>query len=143
MKKFKVRLDPESKKFFTVEEYQTAKKLVNEFNAKKGSLSEDCPANYYAELAVNALCGDNACIAVLETTAEVQLNARAWNVFFDGSARLDVWVRATARVRIDGDIGYVDVGAYLSDIWNVTGSDTDEIHSHAYIRRFTEGGGRK
>jgi hypothetical protein len=42
----------------------------------------------------------------------------------------DVWIEAIIR----GDDGFVDVGFYLSDLWQSTGDNREELQSKAYRR---------
>ena len=57
------------------------------------------------------------------------------NAFTENSGCLDVWIEATALVNGNE---FIIIGAYLSDIWMITGYNNEEIASHMYIRRFKE-----
>ena len=48
---------------------------------------------------------------------------------------VDIWIEATAYVN---DNEFIIIGAYLSDIWQITGNNNLEISSNMYIRKFKE-----
>ena len=123
----KVSMSENYKKFFTVEEVQTAKQIIREMKEDESTPSE------YAETA--ARCFNFGWIAkVLEAKATVEKNARAWNAYGDNSGNLDIWIDATVQT----SSGFLILGAYLTDIWSITGDENDDIQFHAFIRKFAE-----
>ena len=97
---------------------------------------DECTVEKYAEMAVRAAFNGNTFgIEVLKSSASIARNGRVWNLYGDGSGTLDIWIDATVCVN---DNEFIIIGAYLSDIWQITGSFDQEIVSHMYIRRFKE-----
>ena len=132
----KVRITKEAKSWLTLAEAPAANAIIR-------SMKEDeSDAKEYATMAVNCIgsaCGHtNWCTRVLEADAEIDGNYRIWDAysseFGKESGRLDVWISFTARTTE----GYIEGGAYLTDIWNITGDNQDELASHMYYRRYEE-----
>lgn len=71
---------------------------------------------------------------ILRAEAKVARNCRIWELFFDGSEDYDVWVEATARTAS----GYIEVGAYLSDIWQIGALEAGELRRRAWVQYFRE-----
>ena len=124
----KVNMSAESKKIITLEEAPIANAII-------ANLKEDeSTAANYAEYAVNAAC-KGSCIEVFKASAAIAKNRRADNSIIEGSKDLDVWIEATAQT----SNGFCIIGAYLTDIWSLTGDNSAEIASrHMYTRIFTE-----
>lgn len=127
----KISITKDSKRVITLEEVEQARKIIE-------SEKENDSVNYYAEMAVDAaatLHGGDDCVKVLEASAEIAKNQRLWNFYHEESRDLDVWVRVTARTYR----GFCIVGAYLSDIYQLTSDNKKEIAaSHMFIRWFAE-----
>lgn len=126
----KVRFEKEEKKYITLEEAPIAREII-------ASMKEDeSTAEEYAEMAIRAAYDGNAWnIDTMRATAKIAKNSRAWNEFSENSGYLDIYIKATAHVNQDE---FIMIGAYLSDIWKITGYNNKEIASHMYIRRFKE-----
>ena len=118
----KVTISAESKRVVTMEEMKMAKEIVQAMK------EDELTAAEYARIAVVAF-GDG-CEKVYEATAEIAKNCRAWDNYEEGSGTLDIWIEATARTWN----GFVEIGAYLTDIWNISG-DNDQTE-HMFIQRF-------
>lgn len=129
----KVRITNESKEFIVLAEAPAAHAIIRDMKEDLYSGKE------YAEMAVNCIgqalgkCY-NWCDKVLEADAAIAKNNRVWNAFNENSRQLDVWVNFTART----DEGFLEGGAYLTDIWNIGGADPEELAGHMYYRRFQE-----
>ena len=126
----KVRLEKEEKKYITLEEAPIAREII-------ASMKEDeSTAEEYAEMAIRAAYDGNAwSIDTMRATAKISKNNRAWNEYSNDSGCLDIWIEATAYVNTDE---FIMIGAYLSDIWKITGDNNTEIASRMYIRKFKE-----
>ena len=120
----KVNINAESKKVLTIAELDAAKEIVRQMKEDESSVAE------YATIAVNAT-GDYV-DKVYEATAYIMKNSRVWDAYGEGSGNLDVWIDCTART---GN-GFKIVGAYLTDIWNISGEDHQT--QHMFIQSFTE-----
>ena len=126
----KVRLEKEDKKYITLEEAPIAREIIASMKEDESTVEE------YAEMAIRAAYDGNAWnIDTMRATAKIAKNNRAWNEFSNNSGCLDIYIKATAHVNQDE---FIMIGAYLSDIWKITGYNNEEIVSHMYIRRFKE-----
>lgn len=104
----KVSLEKDYRKIYTLDDLDRAK-LVISFEKD----DEDTPSGW-AAYAVNEL-GDRCgyCREIIRATAHTAKNRRVWDAYGDGSQDMDVWIEGLART----DHGYLEFGAYLSDIW--------------------------
>ena len=123
----KISITEESKQYLTVNEYEIAKRIVKEFKAAESESIEE-----YARQA--AYIVDGSVQEVLKANASIARNNRADNALAADTGMLDVWFNITART----SNGFVIIGAYLSDLWQATGENNEELASHMYIRKFTE-----
>lgn len=125
-----VKMTRESKKYITIEECERAQKVIS-------SMKEDTSTvNDYAAIAIRvAFYGKAYSIDILKATAELMKNHRVWNLYTEDSGEIDVYIKATAFVN---NSEYVMISGYLSDIWQVTGKNNEEIATHMYVRRFKE-----
>lgn len=126
----KVKLEKEFRRHYTLEELDMAKAVIN---AEK---EDESTAEEWAEYAVReALKKDNGEYAdylsrVITAKAETAKNYRAWNEYGE-TGNLDVWIEAMAKTYN----GFIEVGAYLSDIWK---SGAERYKHHMYIRYYKE-----
>lgn len=126
----KVKLLKKDKQFITLAEVPIVRQIILDMK------EDECTVEKYAEMAVRAAFNGNTFgIEVLKSSASIARNGRVWNLYSDGSGTLDIWIDATVCVN---DNEFIIIGAYLSDIWQITGSLDQEIVSHMYIRRFKE-----
>ena len=126
----KVRLEKEDKRYITLEEAPIAREIIASMKEDESTVEE------YAEMAIQAVYNGNAWgIETIKSSAKITKNCRAWNVYSNNSSDLDIWIKATAYVNDDE---FIMIGAYLSDIWQISGDNKKEIASYMYIRRFKE-----
>lgn len=120
----KVTITTESKKILTIDELPVAKEIV------KAMKEDDMSVAEYAAIAVRAF-GDG-CEKVYEANAEIAKNARIWNAYSDDSQKLDIWITATAKTWN----GFIEIGAYLTDIWNISGENhqTEHMYADKFVR---------
>lgn len=123
----KVTINNESKNCLRVAELPEAKAIVKAL--KDGD--EYTPAQYLT-MAINCI-GFGWTHTVYEATAIISKNTRAWNNFSDCSGEIDVWIQGVAKTTS----GFVEIGAYLTDIWAITGDNADEIADRMWTRRYT------
>lgn len=123
----KIMLTADLKKTLTSSEKLTAGILVRAMEEEETDVKE------YAAMAARVAAGTDQ-VTVLEASAEVAKNERNWNGMFNESANFDVWVNFTAYAGNCFVIG----GAYLSDIWEITGRNNAEILDRMFIRKFVE-----
>ena len=122
----KVKLAENYRSTYTLEELEQAKAVI-----KAEKENDDETAKGWAEYAANeALKNTGDYIRkVIEAEAETALNSRIWNAYDDETGRMDVWIRATVKTWK----GFIEIGAYLSDIWQ-TGAA--EYKHHMYIEKY-------
>ena len=126
----KVTLLKEDKKLITLADAPIVRQIIADMKEDTSTVEE------YAELAVRAAYDGNAYgIEVLKASAKISTNCRVMNAFTQNSGNLDVWIDATAYVNGNE---FIMIGAYLSDIWQITGHNNEEIASQMYIRKFKE-----
>lgn len=111
----KVKLEENYKNYYTISDLERAKAVI-----KWEKENDEESIITWAEYAVNeALKGtDEFCRKVICAEARTAKNCRVWNAYSDKSETMDVWITATAKTVH----GFIEVGAYLSDIWQ-TGSE--------------------
>ena len=71
---------------------------------------------------------------ILKAEATVEPNSRIWELYFDGSDDFDIWIRATART----GMGFIEIGVYLSDIWQIGALEPGELRRRAWVQYFRE-----
>ena len=72
--------------------------------------------------------------SILKADAIVALNCRIQDLYFEGSEDHDVWIRATART----SMGFIEIGAYASDIWQIGALEEGELRRRAWVQYFRE-----
>ncbi len=122
----KVLLPKNYKEIFTVKEYEIARKIIKYEKDNDGYTGKE-----WAEYAVREAL-KNYKYGLLEdiitAKAEVCKNkdVNCWDRYFEGSHDLDVFITILAKVSgISGTsyYAYLEVGAYLSDIWESGAKD--------------------
>lgn len=121
----KVIMSEDSKRAVSVSELPAAKKIIQYMKEDSETAAD------YAASAVRALCG--CCDEVFKASAEIAKNGRVYDAYASGSGNLDVWINFIARA---DSREIVEGGAYLTDIWNITGDENDEIKEHAFLLRY-------
>ena len=123
----KVTLEKEYKKLYTLTDLENAKAII------KAEKEDEWTAKDAAEYAVKeALSGTEDYLdKVIEASARTAMNSRIHDAHGEGTGIMDVWIEATARTRK----GYVEIGAYLSDIWQTGGTP---YKHQMFIRYFKE-----
>ena len=129
----KVQITAETKKSISAAQLPAARAIV------KSCAEDENGAKEYAASAVNAALkattgAVNGCVKVLEASACVARNCRAWCNYDDNSENLDVWIKASAET-VEG---FIKIGAYLTDIWQLSGDNDAAIVADMYVRRFVE-----
>lgn len=124
----KVKLTKEAKRYITLEEAPAVRRLIQMCKEDDSFTVEEAAA-----LAAVALLHTNS-VRVLEASAEISGNCRLYDYYFEGSGKLDVYLTAIAMSFDE----VIEFGAYLSDIYSITGNSDDAILNHAYVRRFKE-----
>ena len=128
----KVNLTAEMKKFITVAEMPAVKKVM-QYEKEK----DEWTVQEWAKMAARLVFDDNGA-KVIEATARIAKNQRVWDAFDEETRDIDVWIEFTAFSEYRSS--FIIAGVYLTDLWQLTKDNADEIKSHMYIRRFEEVG---
>ena len=128
----KVNLTAEMKKFITVAEMPAVKK-----DMQYEKENDEWTVQEWAKMAARLVFDDNGA-KVIEATARIAKNQRVWDAFDEETRDIDVWIEFTAFSEYRSS--FIIAGVYLTDLWQLTKDNADEIKSHMYIRRFEEVG---
>lgn len=113
----------EDKKYVTAYDVEKSREIIRDMKE-----DESTPAEYL-ETAAKSLKGVYHA-EIINAAARVSCNRRVWNAYSAESQDLDIYVEGLAKVEYnDGKryrVAYVEIGAYLSDIWQLTGSEEDD-----------------
>ena len=122
----KIQITKEAKRYLTLAEMPEVKKMVSDLKEER---IED-----YAPIAARIASGRNDPFELLKAEAEISRNQRIDNGYHDGSGNLDVWMRFYFY---NSTFGFYEVGVYLTDLWQSTGENAEEIKQYMYINGFT------
>ena len=117
--------------YYTLEDYDIAKELI-----ARQKLDE-FPLKDAAEIAVDEVLKNNTCeycVEILSVKAETTKNCGIWNYYFDGSRNFDVWIKTVART----SYGFIEVGAYYSDINKIGAEERDGLIKNWYIQYYAK-----
>ena len=128
----KVTLTAEMKNFITVAEMPAVKKVM-----QYEKENDEWTVQEWAKMAARLVFDDNGA-KVIEATARIAKNQRVWDAFDEETRDIDVWIEFTAFSEYRSS--FIIAGVYLTDLWQLTKDNADEIKSHMYIRRFEEVG---
>lgn len=127
----KVRLEKNYRKQYTLEQVDQARAVI-QFERE----NDDFTIIQWAEMAaLEAAKRSGVCVTdwmdgwILKADAITARNGRAWDLYGDGTGDMDVWIDAVVRT---GE-GFLEVGAYLSDIWQTGATDYSQ---YMYIKRY-------
>lgn len=133
----KVKITQDARRWITLEQAPKAREMIRDFKENEEAHAEIG----YAQMAVNCIGNAvkdcyNTCGEVLRAEAEISGNRRIYNFYSDESGTLDVWITFTARTTY----GFIEGGAYLSDIWQIGRSEEEdkELAGYMYYRLFEE-----
>lgn len=124
----KVTLEKEYRSRYTLEDIDAAKIVIA---AEKDDGEK--PAGWL-EYAVNEYLKNknDYLVRIIEAKAETARNCRAWNLYGTGESKdMDVWISGIAKTAD----GFLEIGAYLSDIWQTGAVD---YRHHMYATYYTE-----
>lgn len=121
----RVMMTDDSKKIITLAEAPYARQIIEE-------LKEDTGLQEYARMAAN-VAGGNYNYEILKATAEITRNRNVWDQYGEGTGMLDVLLKIYAFNRL---AGFYEINVFLSDIWQITGDNTDEIRDRMWIAHY-------
>ena len=122
----KVRLEEKYRNLYTLDDLDRAKAVIR---AEKEN-DEETPKGWAEYAAREALkeTGDY-CLEIVSAEAHTAKNYRAWNAYGEETEDMDGWISGIARTAD----GFLEFGAYLSDIWQTGGT---EYKHHMFIQRY-------
>lgn len=121
----KVMMTDDAKKIITLAEAPYARQIIED-------LKEDTGIQDYARMAAN-VAGGNHSYEILKATAEITRNRNVWDQYGEGTGMLDVLLKIYAFARY---AGFYEIHVYLSDIWQITADNTDEIRDRMWIEHY-------
>lgn len=125
----KITLPKEVRERLTMHDVTEARKIISQEKTNTLTAAEA------AAMIGQAVIKYPSDLKVLEASAEIAGNCRVWNYYTDDSRNLDVWVNF--RIRAFNE--YIEGGAYLSDVFQLTGDDESkrELESHCFLVWYT------
>lgn len=124
---FSIRVTNEMKKHLTVAEMPDVRKIQQEF---KNAENEEFELVDYCKMIAGLFGEHNS--KIFEPRAEIAKNSRTNNRFSDTSNDLDVWIECY----IFGNEICGEFGAYITDLWDISEDNQDEIRSHIFKNIF-------
>ena len=128
----KVNFTAEMRKYIAFAEMPAVKKVM-----QYEKENDEWTVQEWAKMAARLVFDDNGA-KVIEATARIAKNQRVWDAFDEETRDIDVWIEFTAFSEYRSS--FIIAGVYLTDLWQLTKDNADEIKSHMYIRRFEEVG---
>lgn len=125
----KVKLQKDYRRIYTLDDLDRAREIIEELKEDEMTVKD------YASMAAReALRGTDDFISrdeVLTAEAYTSKNRRVWNGYNDNSEDMDIWVDFLVRTYE----GFVEGGAYLTDIWM---SGAVDYKHHMFIRYYKQ-----
>ena len=128
----KVNFTAKMREYIAFEEMPAVKKVM-----QYEKENDEWTVQEWAKMAARLVFDDNGA-KVIEATARIAKNQRVWDAFDEETRDIDVWIEFTAFSEYRSS--FIIAGVYLTDLWQLTKDNADEIKSHMYIRRFEEVG---
>jgi len=125
-----IKITRQAQRYLTIGEAEEAREIIKAMQDDKTTPEE------YAEMAIiHATCQHFANIKIFSASAEIARNGRVTDAFHKGSGKLDVWIKATAKVGYDS---FVEIGVYLTDCWQLgADAETDkETVKHMFLETY-------
>lgn len=127
-----VEISKNTERAIYVYQLEAAREIVSQFEDEDGSASLDDAV----QTAISIATGETSmCFEVLKATAEIMPYYRAQNRYTDNSENLDVYLTIYA---FDEYHGFYKIGCYLSDVWESTGDNAEELRQYMYIGKYEE-----
>jgi len=128
----KVTITKEAKQYIYASEMPTCNTIIKSFKDDEWSSAQ------YADMAAREWLResdyDDYVVNVLTATSTMSKNCRVWDALGDGTHTLDIWTEAT----VETTNGFLKIGFYITDVWQITGLDDDDTAQYMYARYFTE-----
>ena len=124
----KLKISAEQKKYLTMADAELIPYMQAGFQEQANFKDE------YQSLANFIVTGSATVLSAEHTIAK---NAKVYNRFGTeehDTEHLDIWFDIICYDNYRDE--FYKVGAYLSDVWDIGGVDSDELKRHMYIRRY-------
>lgn len=123
--------------FVTLAELPFVKKLLKNPGELLG-YDRDHEDDWFADGIDMIKCLFNA-ETVITANAELAKNQRADDSLCADSRHFDIWFDVLVEAWIPNiGFGYVKVGAYLTDLWQINPINKEELMGHMYIKKYAE-----
>ncbi len=122
----KVKIEMSTRKVFTIYEAPIMNKMIEVVKNDDITVKELC------KIALNALYSENW--RIYDAKAVLSKNSRIYNYYFDNSGAADIWVECLG---FNSFRGAIEIGFYLSDIYQLSDENRVETTRHFYKNEFT------
>lgn len=121
----RVQITKEAKSWLTIAGMPAARRIIAE--CKEDECIQD-----YGKMAAEIASRSWDDFEILKATAEIARNHRVYDNFFEGSGKLDVWLKFYA---LSTHQGFFEIGIYLTDVWQKSEdrSANEKIRQQMYI----------
>ena len=124
-KTMKIRIRKDDYKWLTIAEMPIAKTLQQMY--------KDYDFRADAAMMARVASGTYGSFEILKCEPRISGNCRIYDAHDTNSGRLDIWVDAYAY---NSYYGFYEFGFYLTDAWQVTGDNNDEIRKNMFVKAF-------
>lgn len=126
----KVEISKNTERSIYLCQLEAAEEIVKQFEGEEQSASLEDAAKHAISIATGI---SSACFEVLKAKAEIMPNNRICNRYTDTSENLDVSLNIYA---FDEYYGFYNIHCYLSDVWESTGDNSEELRKYMYIEKY-------
>lgn len=126
----KVEISKNTERSIYLYQLEEAKEIASQFEDEEQSASLEDAVKSAISIATDI---SSACFEVLKAEAEIMPNGRICNKYTDTSENLDVYLNIYA---FDDYYGFYNIHCYLSDIWESTGDNSEELRKYMYIEKY-------
>ena len=125
----KIRITSESKQLITLADMPAVREI------QRQEAEDTMTPAEYLEMAARLASRSNNSFQIYDASARIARNCRVYEQFGPGTGTFDVWLEGIAFHPFAG--AYM-IGAYLSDLWQITGGPSDEylVRDHMFIKEY-------
>ena len=125
----KIRITTDSKKVLTLSEMPAVREI------QRQEAEDTMTAAEYLEMAARVASRSNAGFQIFGESASIAKNCRIWEYYGADTGTLDIWLEGLAFNPAEGAFM---IGAYLSDIFNITGNPADDqlVRDHMFVKEY-------
>ena len=125
----KIRITSESKQLITLADMPAVREI------QRQEAEDTMTPAEYLEMAARLASRSNNSFRVYDASARIAKNCRVHEQYGPGTGNFDVWLEGLAFHPLAGAF---KIGAYLSDLWQITGGPSDEylVRDHMFIKEY-------